>query len=107
MRTTRSDLPMPQPLAALRDDTRGAVMMTGVFLAAVLIGALWFVIGIGDAIIFRDRMQEAADQPPHAVPSDKMQAASAKSWMIPSTMCTTTKRTMMMFTAEMKFIPFA
>src|SRR5512146_1416430 len=52
-----------EPLS-LREDTRGAVMLTGVFMAFVLVGALWYVIGVGDAIIFRDRMQEAAD---HAV----------------------------------------
>lgn len=45
----------------LRDDNRGAIMITGLFMAFFLIGALWFVIGIGDAVIFRDRMQEAAD----------------------------------------------
>lgn len=41
---------------------RGAIMLTGLFMACFLIGALWFVIGIGDTIVFRDKMQEAADQ---------------------------------------------
>lgn len=45
----------------LLEDQRGAVMLTGLFMAMCLIGALWYVIGIGDALIFRDRMQEAAD----------------------------------------------
>ena len=45
----------------LRDDNRGAVMLTGLFMAFFLVGTLWYVIGIGDAIIFRDRMQEATD----------------------------------------------
>lgn len=45
----------------LHEDQRGAVMITGLFMAFFLIGALWFVLGIGDAIVFRDRMQEAAD----------------------------------------------
>lgn len=45
----------------LMNDTRGAVMLTGLFMAFVLIGGLWFVIGMGEAILFRDRMQEAAD----------------------------------------------
>lgn len=36
-------------------------MLTGLFMSIFLIGALWFVIGIGDAIVFRDTMQEAAD----------------------------------------------
>jgi hypothetical protein len=47
--------------AELRDDNRGAVMLTGLFMSFFLAGALWYVIGVGDAIIFRDRMQEAAD----------------------------------------------
>jgi hypothetical protein len=47
--------------AQLMDDQRGAVMLTGLFMAFVLIGGLWFVIGMGEAILFRDRMQEAAD----------------------------------------------
>ena len=46
---------------SLLEDQRGAVMLTGLFMACFLIGALWFVIGIGDAIVFRDKMQEAAD----------------------------------------------
>ncbi|MBX3225734.1 MAG: hypothetical protein KIT84_30845 [Labilithrix sp.] len=45
----------------LKDDNRGAIMMTGLFMSCFLVGSLWFVIGIGDAIVFRDRMQEAAD----------------------------------------------
>lgn len=45
----------------LLDDNRGAVMMTGLFMSCFLCGALWFIIGIGDAINFRDSMQEAAD----------------------------------------------
>jgi hypothetical protein len=47
--------------ASLVSDTRGAVMMTGLFLSFFLVGALWFVLGIGDTIVFRNRMQEAAD----------------------------------------------
>ena len=45
----------------LKNDQRGAIMLTGLFMACFLIGALWFLIGIGDTIVFRDRMQEAAD----------------------------------------------
>jgi hypothetical protein len=36
-------------------------MLTGLFMSCFLIGSLWFVIGIGDTLIYRDRMQEAAD----------------------------------------------
>lgn len=46
---------------SLRDDDGGAVMLVGLCMACFLIGALWFLIGIGDAIVFRDTMQEATD----------------------------------------------
>ena len=45
----------------LAHDEKGAVMLTGLFMSFFLVGSLWFVMGIGDAAIFRDRMQEAAD----------------------------------------------
>jgi hypothetical protein len=45
----------------LRHDRRGAVMIIGLFMAMFLIGAMWTVVGLGDAIVFRDRAQEAAD----------------------------------------------
>lgn len=45
----------------LHADNRGAVMLTGLCMSCFLIGSLWFLIGIGDAIVFRDTMQEAAD----------------------------------------------
>ena len=48
----------------LHRDQRGAIMLMGLCMACFLIGALWFLIGIGDAIVFRDSMQEVAD---HAV----------------------------------------
>lgn len=48
-------------LRDLAGDQRGAVMLTGLFMSCFLIGALWFVVGIGDTIVFRDKMQEAAD----------------------------------------------
>jgi hypothetical protein len=41
--------------------THGAVMVVGLLFACFLAGALWYVIGVGDAVVFRDRMQEAAD----------------------------------------------
>lgn len=49
------------PTKRLAEDNRGAVMLTGLFMSCFLIGSLWFVMGVGDAVIFRDRMQEAAD----------------------------------------------
>jgi len=46
---------------SLKDDQRGAIMLMGLFMALSLVASLWFLIGIGQAIIFRDRGQEAAD----------------------------------------------
>ena len=41
--------------------SEGAVMVMGVFMAVGLVGAVWYVIGLGDALIYRDHVQEAAD----------------------------------------------
>lgn len=45
----------------LHQDERGAIMLMGLCMSCFLIGSLWFLIGIGDAIVFRDGMQEATD----------------------------------------------
>lgn len=45
----------------LAKDQRGAVMVTGVFMGAFLIGATWLTFGIARAAIFRERVQETAD----------------------------------------------
>lgn len=45
----------------LRSDQSGAMMVIGVFMAAFLVGSLWYIIGIGDAILYRERMQDGAD----------------------------------------------
>jgi len=37
------------------------VLVLGVFMCACMAGALWYVIGIGDAIVYRERLQEGAD----------------------------------------------
>jgi hypothetical protein len=41
--------------------TDGAVMVMGLFMGLFLVGCLWYMIGIGDSIVFHDRMQEVAD----------------------------------------------
>ena len=46
---------------SLADDRRGAIMVVAVFMSAFLVGGLWYIIGIGDTILYRERMQEAAD----------------------------------------------
>jgi hypothetical protein len=42
-------------------DDRGAIMVMGIFMCVLLVGALWYIAGLGDALIYRERMQEAAD----------------------------------------------
>ncbi|MCS6799545.1 MAG: hypothetical protein NZ898_13655 [Myxococcota bacterium] len=48
-------------LAELRRDERGAIMVMGVFMAVLLVGALHYVMGLGETIMYRERMQDAAD----------------------------------------------
>ena len=45
----------------LATDRRGAVMVVAVFMSAFLVGGLWYLIGIGDAVLYRERMQDGAD----------------------------------------------
>jgi hypothetical protein len=46
---------------ALARDERGAIMVLGIFMCTTLVGALWYIAGIGDAIVYRERLQEGAD----------------------------------------------
>jgi len=45
----------------LRDDDGGAMMVMGIFMAVILVGAIYYVMGIGQSIIYHERMQDAAD----------------------------------------------
>lgn len=47
--------------SSLKKDDRGAILVLGVVAGALLVGALWHVAGIGDAIAWRERAQDAAD----------------------------------------------
>jgi hypothetical protein len=51
----------PAPPAGPVADERGAIILMGVFMCIILVGALWFIAGVGDSIVYRERMQEAAD----------------------------------------------
>ncbi len=48
-------------VARSRSDNRGAIMVIGIFMACAMVGMMWYMVGIGDALIWRDRSQEAAD----------------------------------------------
>ncbi|MGB8332665.1 MAG: hypothetical protein WCE62_21250 [Polyangiales bacterium] len=52
--------------AGLINDANGAMMLLGLFMALFLIGTLYYVLGVGDAIIYRRIMQDSADAGAHA-----------------------------------------
>jgi hypothetical protein len=45
----------------LKTDTRGAMVIMGIPMMMLMIGFLYFVIGLGEQIVMRERMQDAAD----------------------------------------------
>ncbi len=61
MSTMTMDGYIPRDVRDLHKDQRGAIMLMGLCMSCFLIGGLWFLIGMGDTIVFRDQMQEATD----------------------------------------------
>ena len=51
--TTR---PEGRPGRGVGGDERGAILVMGIFMCACLVGILWYLAGIGDAVVFRERM---------------------------------------------------
>ena len=49
------------PRPGLVDDRRGAILVAAVFMAVFLVGCLWYLVGIGDAAIYREKMQDGGD----------------------------------------------
>ncbi len=47
--------------ASLLQDVRGAIMILALFVGLLLVGALYYVIGVGDAVLYRGVMQDGAD----------------------------------------------
>lgn len=47
--------------ASLIADQSGAIMVMGVFMAVLLVGFMYYVIGVGETIFYRERMGDAAD----------------------------------------------
>jgi hypothetical protein len=45
----------------LARDQSGAIMVAGVFMAVLLAAAIFLIIGTGDAVVYRERVQDAAD----------------------------------------------
>jgi hypothetical protein len=48
-------------LPRIAADERGAMMVMGVFVSMFLVGALWSIAGMGEVVVMRERLQEAAD----------------------------------------------
>lgn len=46
---------------SLLHDKSGAIMILGLFMAVFLVGILYYMVGIGDAIFYRERMQDVSD----------------------------------------------
>lgn len=63
MCTERPDRERSDDLAG---DRRGAVLIIAVFMAAFLVGCLWYLIGVGDAAIYRQKMQDGSDSVAYA-----------------------------------------
>jgi|GEM_PF-709854 hypothetical protein len=57
--------PRPERAKTLRPsllaDESGATMVMGIFMAAMLVGMIYYVWGIGGAVVHRERLQDAAD----------------------------------------------
>jgi hypothetical protein len=45
----------------LAEDDEGAIMVIAVFMAAVLVGAIWYTFGLGEAMIYRQQLRQAVD----------------------------------------------
>ena len=49
------------PRTTLGRDDSGAVMVIGVFMAMLVTGFLYYIVGIGNTLVYRERLQDAAD----------------------------------------------
>jgi hypothetical protein len=46
---------------SLRRDERGAILVVAVFMSVFLVGCLWYLVGVGDAAIYREKMTDGGD----------------------------------------------
>lgn len=59
---TRADTSQPsRSVSELRRDQRGAIMVIGTFMAFFLTAGMFYILGTGEAILYRERVQDAAD----------------------------------------------
>jgi hypothetical protein len=45
----------------LRDDNRGTIMVIAIFMSACLVGCIWYMFGLGEAMVYRQQLRAAAD----------------------------------------------
>lgn len=48
-------------LKGLVEDDRGAMMIMGIFMTTLIVAMLYYIAGIGETIVYKERMQDAAD----------------------------------------------
>jgi len=48
-------------MSSMLSDQRGAILVPAIAMGALLVGALYYVASVGDAIVFRTQLQDAAD----------------------------------------------
>lgn len=53
--------PQQAKAGPLSHDERGAILVPAIVMGAVLVGAMFFVAAVGDAVVFRSQLQDAAD----------------------------------------------
>jgi hypothetical protein len=56
--------PSCAPDGSARDfarDEHGAILVLGIFMAACVVGMLWYLAGLGMTVLHRERLQEASD----------------------------------------------
>ncbi len=58
--TTRFAMPQ-RDARALLNDKSGAVMVIGLGMAVICVGVLYYLAGVGDAVVYRERVQDGAD----------------------------------------------
>jgi hypothetical protein len=46
---------------ALGSDQRGMIMLIGIVMGCLMVGSLWYLIAVGNAILHQERLQDAAD----------------------------------------------
>ena len=56
-----TELPTEDEQPSLIEDEGGAIMVMGVFMAVLMVGMIYYVSGIGESIVYGERMQDAAD----------------------------------------------